>query len=330
MNLPAPPVSAEEKRARLAERLRRASKREAQSLLSFAQQRLWFLDQLEPNCPLYNVPSVTRLTGALNMAALEQALRGIVARHETLGTRFECPGETPVQVVSSQAEFELRVIAASSAAEAEQWIREEVRRPFNLTGMEALLRASLVRLGANEHWLALNLHHIAADEWSLNVLFHELEELYLAQVEDREARLPELQVQYSDYAAWQRQRLSGDSLQDQLQYWKGQLGGAPPMTELMTDRPRGPRPTFAGRTLTRALDADLGPRLKQLAGDRESTLFMVVLAAFNALVYRYTGLEDIIIGTPVAGRNHVDTEGLIGFFVNTLVVALQPGRQSDF
>src|SRR5580658_4132582 len=223
----APAVSAEEKRVRLAESLRRASRREARSPLSFAQQRLWFLDQLEPNSPLYSVPSVTRLTGALNVAALEKSLRGIIARHETLRTRFECPGETPAQVVSSQVEFELRLIAVGSAAEAEQWIRDEVRRPFNLAGTEALLRASLVRLDAVEHLLVLNLHHIAADEWSLNILFHELEELYIAQVEDREARLPELPVQYSEYAAWQRQRLNGDSLQDQLQYWKGQLGGAP-------------------------------------------------------------------------------------------------------
>ena len=316
----APPVSAEQKRVRLAQRLRRASRREAKGLLSFSQQRLWFLDQLEPRSPLYNVPSVTRLTGALNVAALEKALRGIIARHETLRTRFECPGETPVQVVSPQAEFELRLIAVGSAAEAEKWIRDEVRRPFSLTGLEALMRASLVRVDVNEHLLVLNLHHIAADEWSLHILFHELEELYLAQVEDREARLPELPVQYLEYAAWQRQRLTGDSLQDQLRYWKGQLDGAPPMTELMTDRPRGRRPTFLGRTLARPLGTDLGPRLKRLAGDMEATLFIVVLAAFKALVHRYTGLEDIIIGTPAAGRNHMDTEGLIGFFVNTLLL----------
>jgi amino acid adenylation domain-containing protein/FkbH-like protein len=316
----APSVSAEEKRARLADHLRRASRREAQSPLSFAQQRLWFLDQLEPNSPLYNVPSVTRLTGALNVNALEMALRAIISRHETLRTRFECPAEIPMQVVSSQVDFKLRVVEAGSLAEAETWVRQEVRRPFNLTGFEPLLRASVVRVNANEHLLALNLHHIAADEWSLTILFRELEELYKAQAEGREPQLPELPVQYSDYAAWQRQRLNRDLLEDQLKYWKNQLGGAPPMTELMTDRTRGRVPAFLGRTLSRPLGADLGPRLKQLAGDRESTLFMLLLAAFKALVHRYTGLEDIIIGTPVANRNNVDTEGLIGFFVNTLLL----------
>jgi amino acid adenylation domain-containing protein/FkbH-like protein len=316
----APGLCAQEKRARLAERLRQASRQETQSPLSFAQQRLWFLDQLEPNSPLYNVPSVTRLAGALNMAALEKALRRIIDRHEPLRTRFACPGETPVQVVSTQAEFELRLIAVGSANEAEEWIREEVRRPFNLMGSEALLRSSLVRLHASEHLLVLNLHHIAADEWSLNILYRELEELYQAHTEGRQPRLPDLPVPYSEYAAWQRQRLNDDSLQDQLRYWKGQLNGAPPMTELMTDRPRGRAPTFLGHTMTRPLGADLGPRLKQLAADRESTLFMVLLAAFKALVHRDTGLEDIIIGTPVAGRTNMETEGLIGFFVNTLLL----------
>ena len=305
---------------RLAERLRLASSRESQSLLSFAQQRLWFLDQLEPNSPLYNVPSVTRLTGALNAIALEKALQSIVARHETLRTRFDCPGETPVQLVSSQVEFKLPLIEVSSEAEAEQWIREEVRRPFNLKGVEPLLRALLVRIDADVHLLVLNLHHIAADEWSLNILFRELEELYRAQEEEREARLPALPVQYSDCAAWQRQRLDGHAIQEQIQYWQNQLGGAPPLTELMTDRPRGRAPTFRGRTMSRPLSADLGSRLKQLAGARDSTLFMVLLSAFTALVHRYTGLEDIIIGTPVSGRQNMETEGLIGFFVNTLLL----------
>jgi amino acid adenylation domain-containing protein/FkbH-like protein len=315
-----PRVSAQEKRAKLAERLRLASKREARSLLSFAQQRLWFLDQLEPNSPLYNVPSVTRLTGVLNVAVLEEALRCIMERHEALHTRFECTGETPVQVVSGQFEFKLRVVEADSLAEAEKLAREEVRRPFNLMSSEPLLRASLVRFKADEHLLVLNLHHIAADEWSLNILFRELEEFYPDHAKNPRARLPELPIQYSDYAVWQRQRLNDDAIQNQLQYWKGQLGGAPPMTELMTDRPRGRAPSFPGRSLTRPLGADLGPRLKQLARDKQSTLFMVMLAAFKALVHRYTGLEDIIIASPVAGRNNVEIEGLIGFFVNTLLL----------
>ncbi len=317
---PAPAQTAEEKRARLAERLRQASRRENQSPLSFAQQRLWFLDQLHPNSPLYNVPSVLRLTGSLDVIALDQSLRNIIKRHETLRTRFVCSAETPVQVISNQFDFALRVVDMPNAAEADKWIREEVRRPFNLASTESLLRASLVRLASNDHMLVLNLHHIASDEWSLNVLFRELEEFYKAQIENRKAQLPELPIQYSDYADWQKQKLSGESVQDQLQYWKTQLAGSPPITELMTDKPRERTPAFRGRTVTRRLSPDLGPRLKQLSAERQSSLFMVLMAAFQALVHRYTSLEDVVVGTPVSGRNSLETEGLIGFFVNTLLL----------
>jgi len=230
MNAPveaAPPLSAKEKRARLAERLRLASRRTARSPLSFAQQRLWFLDQLVPNSPLYNVPLAARLIGALNVPVLEKALQNIVARHEALRTHFECNGETPVQVVSSQVEFKLRVLEAANPLEAECWIREEVKRPFNLAGKEALLRAMLVRVAANEHLLALSLHHIVADEWSLKILFRELEEFYKSQVEGSGARLPELPLQYADYAAWQREWLNDQSLQQQPRFWKSQLDGKP-------------------------------------------------------------------------------------------------------
>jgi amino acid adenylation domain-containing protein/FkbH-like protein len=316
----APTVSAKEKRARLAERLRQASDREARSPLSFAQQRLWFLDQLEPNTALYNVPLVARLRGTLNVPLLEQSLQSIVARHEALRTRFECQGETPVQVVTAQVEFKVRVVAAANQTEADGWIRDELRRPFNLIGTEPLLRAALVCLASDHHLLALNLHHIVADEWSLKILFRELEEFYKAHLEVRKALLPRLPIQYSDFAAWQRDSFSDESLKKQLRFWKSQLHDKPPVTELMTDRPRGQAPTFAGRTLTRHLDADLARSLKQLTVKKEATLFIVLLAAFKALVHRYTGLEDIIIGTPVAGRNRVETEALIGFFVNTLML----------
>ncbi len=315
-----PPASSKDKRARLAERLRRASGRDSHSPLSFAQQRLWFLDQLVPNSPLYNVPLVARLTGTVNVPALEKALQGIVARHAALRTRFECPGETPVQVVSHQMEFKLRVVEAASAIEAECWTRQEIMRPFDLTAGEALLRGALVCVNATDHLLVLNLHHIVADEWSLKILFRELEEFYKAQIEGRAAALPELPIQYPEYAAWQREWLTGESLKEQLGYWKGQLDGRPPVTELMTDHPRGRAPTFEGRSALRRMDPVLGGRLKQLAGEKEVTLFMVLLAAFQALVHRYTGLEDLIIGTPVAGRNRIETEGLIGFFVNTLLL----------
>ncbi len=316
----APPVSAEEKRARLAEHLRRASKKNFHCPVSCSQERLLFLDQLQPNSALYNVPSVARLTGALNVPALERGLQGIVARHEALRTWFDYSGETAVQVLSGSVEFELRVVGAADHAEAGRLVREEIRRPFNLTGAETLLRATLIRLRTEEHLLVLNLHHIVADEWSLKILFRELEEFYNAEAEGRDARLPELPIQYADYAAWQREWLKGDSFQRQLLYWTDKLSGKPPVTELLTDRPRGAAPSFEGRTVSRTLGTDLALRLGQLASEKGATLFMVVLAAFKALVHRYTGLDDIIIGTPIAGRNRLETEGLIGFFVNTLLL----------
>jgi amino acid adenylation domain-containing protein len=315
-----PTVSAKAKRALLAERLRSASKSDLPTPLSFSQERLWFLDQLEPNSPLYNVPLVARLTGDLNVAALEQAWQAIAARHDVLRSKIDCSGETLTQSVSSQIDLRIPVIPAASPAEAEQWIRTEIRRPFHLAGGEPLLRAAVVRLGAKENLLVLNLHHIVADEWSLKILFRELEEFYRAQLESHPPRLPELQIQYTDYAAWQRRWMDGDALKPQLKYWKEQLRGSPPTTELMTDRPRGRTPTFAGRTLNRRLGANLRQPLQRLASENGSTLFMVLLAAFQALVHRYTALEDIIIGTPIAGRNRLETERLIGFFVNTLLL----------
>jgi amino acid adenylation domain-containing protein/FkbH-like protein len=313
-------VSAKEKRARLAERLRAASKRETRGALSFAQQRLWFLDQLVPNSPLYNIPLAVRLDGALNVSALENALQKIVNRHEALRTRFECQGEMPEQVVSTRVEFHLRLMEARNLPEAERAVQEEVKRPFTLMGKEPLVRGTLVRISEQEHLLALTLHHIVADEWSLKVLFHELEEFYKAHLNGREADLPPLPVQYAHYTAWQREWLGGDSIQQQLRYWKEQLHDKPALTELMTDRPRGAVPAFQGHTLTRRLDPELSRSLKQFAAHKEATLFMVLLAAFKALVHRYTALEDIIIGTPVAGRNRIETEALIGFFVNTLLL----------
>ncbi len=316
----APPVSANEKRARLAERLRRMPQTDSRFPVSSAQERLLFLDQLYPDSPLYNVPLVARVTGALNVPALERALQTIIARHASLRTRFECDGETPAQVVSGRVRFELRVVHAGDQAGAEQRIREEVRRPFNLAGEEPLMRAMLLRVRSDEHLLVLNLHHIVADEWSLKILFRELREFYKAGVEGCEAHLPDLPIQYGEYAVWQREWLKSDSFQRQLRYWRGKLDGGRPVTELMPDRSRGPVPAFEGRTVSRVLDTDLGPRLKQLAGQNEVTLFMVALAAFKALIHRYTGLDDVVIGTPIAGRNRIETEGLIGFFVNTLLL----------
>jgi amino acid adenylation domain-containing protein/FkbH-like protein len=315
-----PPLSSKDKRARLEERLRQAAGRNSQSPLSFAQQRLWFLDQLEPNSPIYNVPTVARLTGSLDAPALERALRSIVARHESLRTRFECLGETPTQVINPQPVFKFPTIDVADQAEADRLVLQEVRRPFNLTDSGGLMRATLLRLNAGEHVLILVLHHIVADEWSLKVFFRELAEFYKAQLDGSPCRMPELSIQYADYAVWQRQWLRGESLQRQITYWKEQLDGKPPVTEITTDKPRGPAPTSKGRTQVRAFNRDVSDALKRLAGEKDATLFMLLLAGFKTLIYRYTGLEDIIVGTPISGRNRVETEGLIGFFVNTLLV----------
>ena len=308
------------KRARLAERLRRASEENAPRPLSYAQQRLWFLDQLEPNSPLYNVPAVVRLTGSLDVSALDCALQAIVERHEVLRSRFECQGGTPLVAFSPEARFKLVEVTRDSFEAAQQWYQEEVKRPFNLSGSEPLLRAALVRIAPDDHLLVLNMHHIVSDEWSLKVLFRELQEFYTARLNSRPPALATLPIQYADYAAWQRRSLDDESMRKQLDYWTEKLGGAPPMTELLTDRPRGRAPTYNGRSLTQHLKPALKEPLNKLAANRESTPFMVLLAAFMALVRRYTGVDDTIIATPIAGRNRMETEGLIGFFVNTLLL----------
>ncbi|HWH70673.1 MAG TPA: condensation domain-containing protein, partial [Candidatus Sulfotelmatobacter sp.] len=317
------PSAMQSKRALLAERLRLAASAHRRRPLSFAQQRLWFLDQLEPNSPLYNIATVARLIGNLDASALEQALNAVIARHEALRTRFICPEENPVQEIAQQVRLHLRRVDLRGSPETErtaqlkQRIREEVNRPFNL-GQDQLVRATLLQLKPAEHILVLIIHHIVADEWSLKILFHELAACYEEYRQGTPVTLPELPIQYADYAVWQRDWLQGPVLEQHLAFWRAQLGGNPPITELPTDRPRRPAPSFRGGNQARALSRELSKALQQLANAQQSTLFMVLLAAFKALLYRYTQQEDIIIGSPIAGRNRVETEGLVGFFVNTL------------
>jgi amino acid adenylation domain-containing protein/FkbH-like protein len=326
---------ATQKRALLAARLRRAASEPQQSPLSFAQQRLWFLDQLEPNTPLYNIASVARIKGRIDIQALQQSLRRIVARHETLRARFTCPDEDPLQVVDVDPRFRFEFVDLSgesdseSEARAQSLIKAELNWRFNLS-VDHPLRVTLVRVRTEEYRLVVIVHHIVADEWSLRVFFHELATFYRACVSGIPASLPELPIQYSDYARWQRQRLQGDVLQDQLGYWKAQLQGYPVVTELPTDHPRGPGPTFRGRTASRTLDCLLAERLAELAKQRDSTLFMMLLAAFNVLVHRYTQQEDLIICSPFAGRSQVETEGLIGFFANTVPLRCRLTGKSTF
>ncbi|HVS00541.1 MAG TPA: amino acid adenylation domain-containing protein [Thermoanaerobaculia bacterium] len=284
--------------------------REGDLPLSFSQQRLWFLDQLEPGSPAYNIPLAVRLTGDLSVARLERIFAEVVRRHEALRTTFVSREGRPVQVIAATPgatgleTTELLVLEVSEQ-EALRLAREEARRPFDLaTG--PLLRLALIRLDERQHLLLLTLHHIVADGWSMGVLLREIAALYGGQ------ELPELPVQYADFAVWQRRWLD---LEGQLAYWKRQLAGAPCVLELPLDRPRPAMQTFSGASLPVSL-----PAVGELCRREGVTPFMVLLAAWSALLGRHAGRQDVLVGTPIAGRNRREIENLIGFFVNTLVL----------
>jgi amino acid adenylation domain-containing protein/FkbH-like protein len=312
----------EAKRALLSERLQNAAK--ATIPLSFAQQRLWFLDQVEPNSSLYSVPTIAKMRGTLNVEALRHALDQIVSRHESLRTRFVDIDGNPTQVVDSDLSLEFEIcdlgaeISGSESA-VHSLIRAEVNRPFDLR-KGPLIRARLIRVAADEHWFVLNMHHIVSDEWSLRICFQEMGELYTSRLEARDPDLPQLSIQYADYTRWQRDWLSGEVLEEQLSYWQGKLAGSPPVLELATDHPRPAMQTFRGGIQKRVLPAELGDSLTQLGARNGSTLFMVTLAAFKVLLRRYTQQDDIVVGSPITGRTLMETEPLIGFFVNTLLL----------
>jgi amino acid adenylation domain-containing protein len=303
--------------------------------LSFAQQRLWFLDKLEPGSPFYNLPAALRLEGALDETALERSLNEIVRRHEVLRTNFHLVDGEPRQVVAARREIVLEKIDLSHMppttreTATRQQIEEEARRGFDLA-RDALVRARLLRLGADSHVLLITMHHIVCDGWSVGVMVRELGALYEAYRRGRETPLAELEVQYGDYAAWQRAWLTGDVLRSQLQYWKNQLAGAPPILELPTDRPRPNLQTFVGAQQAFNLPANLTDALKKLNRRAGTTLFMTLLAVFKVLLHRYTGQDDIVVGSPIAGRNQAEIEPLIGFFVNTLVLRSDLGGEPTF
>jgi amino acid adenylation domain-containing protein len=296
--------------------------------LSFAQQRLWFLDQLEPGSAAYNIPATMRLTAVLSVATLERTLDEVVRRHEVLRTVFISEAGQPRQVVRPHTSQPLEVIDLSHLPQAEREVEarlragEEARRPFDLM-RGPLLRMSVLRLGAEEYALLITMHHIVSDWWSLEVLDRELRALYGAYATGQESPLEELPIQYGDYARWQREWLTGEVLEEQLGYWREQLAGAPPVLELPTDRPRPAIQTFRGAHLPFALGGELSEALRALGRREGATLFMTLLAGFQVLLSRYTGQDDIVVGTPIAGRTRAEVEGLIGFFVNTLVVRVR-------
>jgi amino acid adenylation domain-containing protein/non-ribosomal peptide synthase protein (TIGR01720 family) len=293
--------------------------------LSFAQQRLWFLDQLEPGSPMYNIPSAVRLTGRLDVAALERSIAEIVRRHEALRTTFAAGNGQPVQVIAPELAFFLPILDLRSLPELEQEAEalrlatKDARQPFDLTA-GPLLRATLLRLDEKEHVVLLNMHHIISDGWSIGVLIAEIAMLYQAFSTGEPSPLPRLPIQYADFACWQRNWLQGDVLETQLNYWKEQLGDDPPVLGLATDRPRPAVQTYRGASQRFELPGNTSKAIKALSQEDGNTLFMTLLAAFQVLLYRYTGQDDISVGTPIANRNRSEIEGLIGFFVNTLVM----------
>ncbi|HYF38928.1 MAG TPA: condensation domain-containing protein, partial [Gemmatimonadales bacterium] len=299
--------------------------RPAELPLSFAQQRLWFLDQLEPGSSLYNIPCPIRVSGALNVEALHQALEAIVARHESLRTTFPSVDGRPMQVIAERQPVALPVTDLSEhpegerASGAQRLVTEEARRPFDLA-RGPLVRASLVRLSDDDHILLLTMHHIVIDGWSLGIFNKELAALYKAFSFKCPSTLPELPIQYADFAQWQRQWLQGETLEEQLSYWRERLSDAPPVLELPTDRPRPAVQSFRGAHQSVLLPKELSEGLKALSQREGATLFMTLLAAFQTLLHRYTGQEDVVVGSPIANRNRAEVEGLIGFFVNTLVM----------
>jgi amino acid adenylation domain-containing protein len=303
--------------------------------LSFAQERLWLVDQMEPGSAVYNIPVAWRLGGALDAAALERSLSEIVRRHEALRTTFAEVDGSPVQVIAPFARFDLPVEDLSGLSEADREAalrrraREEARRAFDLSA-GPLFRAVLLRLGEEDHVLLLSMHHIVSDGWSMGVFSRELSSLYEAYREGGESSLPELAVQYADYAVWQREQLAGEALDRQLAYWKERLAGAPELLELPTDHPRPAVQTYRGATVPVELSPELLERLQALGRSEGATLYMVLLGAFQVLLSRYGGGEDVVVGSPIAGRTRGEVEGLIGFFVNTLVLRTDLSEDPSF
>ena len=302
--------------------------------LSFAQQSLWVLDQVEPGSTAYLIRRAFRLFGPLDPATLRRAVDALVARHEILRTRFVASDGVAHQVVDAGGRADFREIDATAGSEgspdadAAYWASQP-EQPFDLT-RGPMLRATLVRLAANDHLLLVTIHHIASDAWSIGILLREISVAYEALAAGRALSLPQLPIQYADFAVWQRNWLSGETLTSQLSYWREQLRGAPERIELATDRPRPPKRSGAGARRFLRLSADLSRDLENLGRGERATPYMTLLAGFALLLSRYTRQDDILIGSPIAGRNRDETEGLIGLFLNTLVLRARLSGDPSF
>ena len=303
--------------------------------LSFAQRRFWFLKQLYPDSAADNLLNVIRLGGELDIPMFEKALSETVKRHEILRTTFEMAEGIPAQIVSPPQPFSLPLADLSllpqeaSVSEVERVARREGLKPFDLS-KGPLMRGALIRLGAEDHVVMLSMHHIVSDGWSMNLLVSEVSRMYGAYRRGEEAEIEELAIQYGDYAEWQQEWLGGEGYEEQMKYWKEKLAGAPALLDLPTDFARPSERTARGATRLLVLPEALIGGLKELAQREGVTLFMLLLAVFDLLLHRYTGQTDIVIGTPVAGRNRIETEKLIGFFLNALILRTDVSGNPSF
>jgi len=303
--------------------------------LSFSQQRLWFIDQLYHGSSFYNIPIAFHIQGKLNIAALKQSLNEIIKRHEVWRTNFKLVNGEPRQEIFPQSTWDLSIINLGHLSgkdwesEVKQFAAEETKKPFNLA-KGLLVRATLLRLSEEEHVLLVTMHHIITDGWSCGVFLRELSTLYAAFSTNQPSPLSELPIQYADFALWQRDRIQGELLATQLNYWKQQLKGELPVLQLPTDRPRPNVTSFTGAKQYFQFSKALTDALRQLSQQADATLFMSLLAAFNILLYRYTDQEDILIGSPIANRNRAELEGMLGLFVNTLVLRNNLGGNPSF
>lgn len=292
--------------------------------VSFAQQRLWFLHQFDPDSPVYNIASPTRLQGDLNVDALRHAIHEIARRHESLRTAFTTVDGKPMQVIAPHVSFEMPLIDLSGLpheqreSEADRLLKADMKKPFDLR--RSAFRVQLLRLSATEHLLSLNMHHIISDGWSMTVFFHELASLYENFCSDQPSSLPDLAIQYVDFAAWQRSWIDGEVLAGHLDYWKTKLAGAPALLEIPSDRPRPAVRSPRGALVTFSISKSLAESLRTLSRREGCSLFMTLLAAFKTMVARYTGEDDIVIGAPIGIRDKPELENMIGCFINTLVL----------
>jgi condensation domain-containing protein len=326
----------EERRELLARLLReRARQKPKTAPLSFSQERLYFLERLYPGSSVYNIPMPVGLPGPLNADVLKRSLNEMARRHEVLRTTFTSVEGKPVQVIAPTPNVELPVTDLSSLepaaryAEAGRLAHEDARRPFDLA-QGPLFRAALVRLAEQEHHLLLSMHHIISDGWSMGIFFRELWTIYQAFLAGQPSPLPELQMQYADFATQQRKELQGAAYTALCDYWKRQLGGAPQLLSLSISKPRPPLQTYRGSNIAFSISRSVSEALRAISKKENATLFMTLLAGFAVLLHRSSRRTDIVVGTPIAGRSRAAIEGLIGFFVNSLVLRVDLGGDPTF